>query len=239
MMYTAPIKRLAATAVAGIAIAGGVAGCRPEDPTRVAGWSMIDPAQRHAINVSREPERMNVAVPRGSYGLNPSQRAQVAEFAQRARAADAGNTKLAIAAPAGSANEVESSRAVEEIRHLFNESGIPETSITLQAYRAEGERAAPVRVAFFRYVVDAPECGHWPTNLAREPENIPYPNFGCATQRNFANQVANPADLVEPRSETDRSSERRDTTWGKYVKGDHTGAERSSGNDEKLDPIGR
>lgn len=232
MMSEAQIRRLA---LLGIAVAAGFAltGCRPEDPTRVAGWSMIDPAQRHAIGVSREPEYLNVPVPRGSRGLNPSQRAQVLEFAAKARAADAGNTKLAIASPAGSINEIEAAAAVEEIRHLFDEAGIPQTAVSLQAYRAEGGGSAPVRLGFFRYVVQAPECGHWPRNLAREPENIPYANFGCATQRNFANQVANPADLVEPRSETDRPSERRDTHWGKYVKGEPTGAERSG--DEKSD----
>lgn len=224
--------------VLGTALAASIAlaGCRPEDPTRVAGWSMIDPAQRHAIGVTREPEYLNVSVPRGSGGLNPAQRAQVLEFAGRARAADAGNTKLAIASPAGSANEIEAAAAVEEVRHLFNEAGIADTAVSLQTYRAEGGRSSPVRIGFFRYVVQAPECGHWPTNLARESQNIPYPNFGCATQRNFANQVANPADLVEPRSETDRSSERRDTQWGKYVKGETTGAQRSS--DEKTDDIG-
>ena len=88
-----------------------------------------------------------------------------------------------------------------------------------------------MRIAFIRYVAHAPECGNWSTNLAREPQNLPYPNFGCATQRNFANQVANPADLVEPRTETDRTSERRDVTWDKYTKGAATGAER--GPDEK------
>jgi pilus assembly protein CpaD len=214
------------------AVAVTAAGCRPDqDPTRVASWSMIDPAQRHAIGVSREPELLNVKVARGSRGLSPSQRAEVVEFAARARAADAGNTKLVVAAPAGSHNEVESAHAVDEIRHLLSEGGIPATSVGLEAYKAHGDRAPPVRLAYFRYVAHAPECGHWPTNLARESQNVPYANFGCATQRNFANQVANPADLVEPRTETDRSSERRDTTWGKYVKGQPTGAER--GPDEK------
>lgn len=209
-------------------------GCRPdEDPTRVAGWSMIDPAQRHAIHVSREPEHLAVSVPRGSRGLSPAQRADVVEFAARARAADAGNTKLVIAAPAGSDNEIESSHAVDQIRALLSEGGIADSSIGLEAYRANREKLAPVRLAYFRYVAEAPECGYWPTNLARERENIPYPNFGCATQRNFANQVANPADLVEPRSETERSSERRDTTWGKYREGKPTGAER--GPDERID----
>lgn len=216
------------TLLAGFALAG----CRPdEDSTRVAGWSQIDPAQRHPIGVSREPELLTLKVPRGSRGLAPAQRAEVIEFGQRARAADAGNTKLVVAAPAGSGNEVEAGYAVEEVRHLLSDAGIPETSIGLETYQASNERVAPVRVAFFRYVVHAPECGAWPNNLAREPQNLPYHNFGCATQRNFANQVANPADLVEPRTETDRSSERRDKTWDNYTQGKSTGAERST--DEK------
>lgn len=212
-----------------------VAGCRDEEgPTRVAGWSLIDPAQRHPILVRREPEHLKLSVARGSHGLSPAQKAEVADFAARARAADAGNTKLVIAAPAGADNEIEAARAVDQIRYVLSESGIAETAVGLEGYSANGERTPPVRVSFTRYVAQAPECGNWPTNLAREPQNLPYHNFGCATNRNFGNMVANPADLIEPRSETDRSSERRGVVWGKYVKGDHTGADRPPDKDEKL-----
>jgi pilus assembly protein CpaD len=229
-------RQLAAVAIGLAALVLG--GCREhEDPTRVAGWSAIDPSHRHPIRVSREPEQMSVRVARGARGLTPVQRAEVIDFAARARAADAGNTKLVIAAPAGSKNEIESARAVEQIRHLFSEGGIADSSVGLEAYHAGTDAAAPVRVAFFRYVAQAPECGHWPANLADERRNLPYANFGCANQRNFANQVSNPADLVEPRSETERSSERRDVVWGKYREGKHTGAERKPNDDEKLAPI--
>jgi pilus assembly protein CpaD len=208
-------------------------GCRHgDDPSRVAGWSMIDPAQRHAIGVSREPEHLQVRVARGSRGLSPAQKAQVAEFAARARAADAGNTKLVVAAPAGADNEVEAAHGVEQIRYLLSDAGISDASVGLEGYAADRQKSAPIRLSFYRYIARAPECGNWPTNLAREPQNIPYPNFGCATQRNFANMVANPADLVEARTETDRSSERRDTVWRKYTRGDPTGARR--GEDERV-----
>lgn len=218
---------------ASLAIAATTLGACREDPgTRVAGWSLIDPAQRHAISVSREPEHLQITVPRGSRGLSPAQRAQVSEFAARARAADAGNTKVVVAAPAGAANEVEAAHSVDQIRKLLSDSGISDASVGLEGYAAGGRGPAPVRLSFYRYVAQAPECGNWPANLAREPQNIPYANFGCATQRNFANMVANPADLVEPRTETERSSERRDATWSKYVKGEATGAER--GSDEKV-----
>jgi pilus assembly protein CpaD len=39
--------------------------------------------------------------------------------------------------------------------------------------------------------------------------------------------VANPSDLLGPRSETARSGERRDQVWGKYVTGQPTGARKS------------
>ena len=39
--------------------------------------------------------------------------------------------------------------------------------------------------------------------------------------------IANPADLLGPRSETPRSGERRDQVWGKYVQGEPTGARKS------------
>jgi type IV pilus biogenesis protein CpaD/CtpE len=38
--------------------------------------------------------------------------------------------------------------------------------------------------------------------------------------------VANPEDLVHPRGETPRPSERRDTVWGKYVAGQPTISKR-------------
>ena len=69
-------------------------------------------------------------------------------------------------------------------------------------------------------------------NLAEQRDNGNYPNFGCATQRNLAVQVANPADLLGPRTESDRPGERRDVVWDKYVKGETTGAKKSE--DEKV-----
>ena len=60
-----------------------------------------------------------------------------------------------------------------------------------------------------------------------DPQNLPYPNLGCATQSNLAAVVANPRDLLEPRASTPRSSERRDVVWDKYIKGEPTGAEKA------------
>ncbi|NJN37124.1 MAG: hypothetical protein HC794_08815 [Nitrospiraceae bacterium] len=49
------------------------------------------------------------------------------------------------------------------------------------------------------YVATAAECGsNWTENLAFAPRNLPWPEFGCSTQHNFAAIVANPRDLIEP-----------------------------------------
>lgn len=215
-----------------------VSGCKHLDHRgpQVAGWTLVDASQRHPILVSQEPATLLVRVSRDADRLTPHQRADVLEFARRYRAADAGNSRLVIAAPGGSANEVPAMYAVREIRAMLIDNGFPETSVSVEAYGAEGRRHPPIRVSYFTYVANAPECGDWPTNLAREPNNLPYANFGCATQRNLAVSVANPADLLGPRSETPRLGERRGVTWDKYIEGKPTGAQKSE--DERVNVDG-
>lgn len=175
---------------------------------------------------------MQLRIPAASGGLSPRQRADVLEFADRSRASDAGNSRMVIQAPGGGENEIAAMHAVGEIRQILGDIGFADSSIAVEAYHADGSRDAPVRVSYLRYVAEAPVCGYWPTNLAEQRDNGNYPNFGCATQRNLAVQVANPADLLGPRTESDRPGERRDVVWDKYVKGETTGAKKSE--DEKV-----
>lgn len=118
-------------------------------------------------------------------------------------------------------------QAADEIRQLLINTGYSETKIAVEAYQASG-RDAPVRLSYMRYVAQAPECGDWSENLARSYQNLPYPNMGCAAQRNLAVQVANPADLLGPRTMTARDSNRRDTMYNKYVKGETLGAAKEA-----------
>lgn len=224
----APFAKAAAVSL----LALTAAGCRDTvTGPQVAGWTLVDPSERHPILVSQQPKHLNIRVARGSLGLSPAQRAEVLEFAGRWRATDAGNSRLIIAAPSGSANEVASMHAVQDIRGLLDDNGFQESSITVEAYYEERDPQPPVRISYLRYVAEGPECGTWPANLAEQRDNANYANFGCATQRNLAAQIANPADLLGPRNETARSSERRGDTWERYVKGEPTGARKSQ--DEK------
>jgi len=227
------LRTLSGIAAVSVLATLGLSGCRTlEDPGQPTGFSLVDPTERHPILVSQKPSSMSLRVARGSAGLTPSQRAQVVEFVGRYRAADAGNSKLIISAPSGAPNEVAAMQAVQEIRELMTEQGFQEASVAVEAYHEEKEAQPPIRISYLRYIAEGPTCGRWTSNLAYEPTNVAYPNLGCANQRNLAAMVSNPADLLGPRTATQRPAERRDAVWDKYVKGDVTTAKKAE--DEKV-----
>jgi pilus assembly protein CpaD len=76
--------------------------------------------------------------------------------------------------------------------------------------------ALPLWISYLQYVAAPPDCPDWSENISRDPQNMPWTNMGCATQRNLAVSVANPEDLIGPRGETPRPGE-RDVVWGKYA----------------------
>jgi len=229
-----PSRTSAALRIAALAAIPAVllAACRPESTGEVAGWSMVDAAERHPIIVTQQPSRLTLRVPRGSSGLTGQQQMQTMEFLARYRAVDAGNSKLVISVPSGTANEVSAIQAAAELRHLVRQSGFSDSSVAIEPYSDRAGAQPPIRVSYLRYVAEAPDCGNWPTNTARNFGNVPMENFGCASQRNLAAQIANPADLIGPRTMTPASAERRHTGWGKYVKGDSTVSQKQG--DEKL-----
>ena len=215
-------------------VAIALAGCRMSEETgaHVAGWTLVDASQRHPILVSQEPATMSLRVPGGAHGLSQSQVAQVSDFLARYRATDSGNSKLVIAAPSGSPNEGAAMRAVAHLRELIREFGFSESTVAMQAYNGGRDPSAPIRFAYLRYIAEGPECGHWPTNLANDPRAVPYPNFGCAQQHNLAAQIANPADLLGPRTMTPVDAERRTLVIDRYRQGKTTGADKSG--DERV-----
>ena len=71
-----------------------------------------------------------------------------------------------------------------------------------------------IKLSYARLTATAGPCGLWPHDLgpANDPvyqQNLNYWNMGCATQRNMAAMIDNPADLVQPRGETPAYQARR------------------------------
>jgi pilus assembly protein CpaD len=216
--------RPAFTLLAVLLVGISLGGCW-QSPRFQAPFTLANPNQRNPIAVKQSETTLDLAVYRGSSGLNPSQRAQLYDFLAdyKQQSAD----QLLIRAPSGGPNETAAMRAYDEVRAAMRHAGIKPSAVVLQPYYFGGDPAAPIRLSYLQAVAIPPDCPDWSENIARDPQNMPWTNMGCATQRNLAAAVANPRDLLEPRGETRRSSERRDVVWGKYVNGQSTISKRA------------
>jgi len=214
--------RSAAALLAAFLSSAALAGCMQSGPRFEAPFMLANPTERHPILVSNTQARLDIPVYAGSYGLTRSQESQLYSFLSdysRNR-----GSQLVIMAPLG--GDERATRAVfTDVKRVLRSRGFTENMVALQSYSPGYKSAQAIRLSYDRFVAEGPTCPDWSENLAFDPNNMPYPNMGCATQRNLAAQVANPRDLVQPANETPRASERRDTVWDKYVNGEPTGAE--------------
>jgi pilus assembly protein CpaD len=214
--------RPALTLLAVVLVAASVGGCW-RSPRSQAPFTLSNPNERHPIAVRQGELTLDLAVYPGSSGLNESQKDKVANFLADYKSQS--SDRLLIRAPSGGPNEKAAMRAYDQVRRALRDAGIDPRSVALESYFGNGDAGAPVRLSYLQVVAVPPDCPDWSENIGRDPQNTPWPNKGCATQRNLAAMVANPEDLLHPRGETQRSGERRGTVWGKYVKGEVTGSE--------------
>jgi len=221
----AAVLRVGAVLVLGATLAG----CVSQRERSVKGWLVAEPSERHPIHVGSMPVSLNLAVPARGYGLTQRQSSDLRYFLRDYREKTEG--LLVVAAPSGGVNEVAVMNALGDIRREFKRAGISRHEVQFDAYSGSGGASAPIKISYRTFVANGPECGDWSDNLARDPKNIPYRNYGCAAQKNLAAMIANPRDLIEPRGMTPRDSQRRDVIMDKYVRGDTTVANKSK--DEK------
>ena len=123
---------------------------------------------------------------------------------------------------------------------------MPPRGIALRNYRPENPRTLPtIRLSYPKIVAVAGPCGVWPEDLGpsilnnHHSENKQYYNFGCASQRNLAAMIDNPADLEQPRSETAAYTARRTAAFEKYRKGDPTSTTYPEAEKAKLSDTGK
>jgi pilus assembly protein CpaD len=178
-----------------------------------------DYRQRHPITMTEVNHTLEVFVGTSRGELNATQRAEVAQFAHSWRREATGG--VAIEIPAGASNERAAANSVHMIRSILAAASVPPNGIVVRSYQAPGHNIAPIRVSYPRVAGQAGPCGLWPEDIGPSFnrnyfENQPVWNAGCATQRNLAAMVDNPADLVQPRGETPAYTMRRTTTFERY-----------------------
>ncbi len=205
--------------LAALAVAASTGGCI-QSPRFKAPFTLANANERHPIAVRQGEVTLDLAVYPGASGLNESQKGQIYGYLRDYKAQS--SDRLLIRAPSGGPNETAAMHAYDQVRKALRTAGIDPKSVVLEPYFGNGDPAAPLRLSYLQFIAQPPDCPDWSENIGRDPQNMPYPNMGCATQRNFAAMVANPEDLIRPRGETPRPGERRDTVWGKYIAGQPT-----------------
>ena len=216
--------RPALTLLAVLLVATSVGGCW-SSPRFQAPFTLANANERHPIAVRQGEITLDLAVFPGSSGLNESQMNKVANFLADFNSQS--SERLLIRAPSGGPNERAAMRAYDQVRKALRRAGIDPRSVALEPYSGNGDPSAPVRLSYLQAVALPPDCPDWSENVGRDPQNMPWPNMGCATQRNLAASVADARDLLGPRGETPRPGERRDVVWGKYIAGEPTISKRA------------
>lgn len=180
---------------------------------------LADVQTAYPITVEPQVATLVVRVDDGLQALGRGEDQRVRAFVDQWKAR--GQGMLNAASPTGTPNQAAATAALGQIKKLLAAHGVEKGSVQYTSYRpAEGDNQAPITLSFVTYVATAVECGgDWSENLAFTPRNLPWPEFGCSTQHNFAAIVADPRDLIEPRSSDPADALRRGTVMEKYRAG--------------------
>ena len=177
----------------------------------------LNPTSRYSLQVEPGIERVALAV--HDTGLSANQTRALQDIAGRFHAE--GAPVLRIEAPSG--DDPVASEMAWRIKGALEASGLSSYQVQVVTYVAPDPRA-PVLVGFDTVRAVVPQCGTGWTSLTRTGSNAGYSNFGCAVNANLAAQIANPRDIVQPRTMTPADAGRRAVVFDHYRQGEQTAA---------------
>ena len=238
LIQSGPCRR-ARVLVSVAAVAAALAGCVTEKEA----YTPSDYRNRHAIAIKESNRTVDVFVGTNRGRLTATQRAEVAGFAHVWKREATGG--IVVDTPAGTPNEGAATQSVREIRSIFAAVGVPSNVVSVRPYRpADPVSLATIKLNYSKMGAEVGPCGLWPHDIGPSldrtyNENRPYWNHGCANQRNLAAMVAEPADLVQPRTETAVYTPRRTTVVEKYRAGQYPGTIYPNSKEGKISNVGQ
>lgn len=199
---------------------------------------------RHPISVQEAKRSIVIFVGQSRGGLSAAQHADVSGIARDW--VREGTGSVIVDVPVDTANSRAAASAYREIRSVLAAGGVPSRAVVQRPYRPEDPGLLPtIRLSYSRIAAVAGPCGMWPEDMGPsilDPgynENRPYFNLGCASQRNLAAMIDNPADLEQPRAETPAYTARRSIAYDKYRKGVSTTTTYPEADKAKLSETGK
>jgi pilus assembly protein CpaD len=232
---------IAARAIALTLLSGALSGCYTT--REVADATPNDYRLRHPISIQEGERTVALFIGNQRGTLSPSQRADATAIASAWKHEATGG--IVIDVPTGTANERSAAEAAREVQSLLFAAEVPTQAISVRAYRPAGNnKFATLNIKYTRVMADAGPCGLWPKDLGPDSdpvyrENRPYWNLGCASQRNLAAMVDNPADLVQPRGEAPVYTARRTQVLEKYRKGEGSATAYPDAGQGKISDVGK
>jgi pilus assembly protein CpaD len=214
------IAALRVVTLGGLALA--LAGCF--GPPKPVALYPDDYRERHPITLKDGERTIEVFLGRNRGGLSPSQRADVMAFAAAWK--HNATSGILIDVPRAGTAKLAAADSLREIHSILNASGVPGNGVRVRSY-VPGDLTLPsIKLSYAMLTAEAGPCGRWPFDLGPSDDptyqqNRNYWNLGCASQRNLAAMVDNPADLVQPRGETAAYTARRTIMLDKYRKGEN------------------
>jgi pilus assembly protein CpaD len=199
---------------------------------------------RHPIAIQEANQSVVIFVGHARGGLSADQRADVMGLAQTWLHEATGPITADV--PVDTPNAAAAADAFREVQALLAAAGVPPRGITLHRYHPSDQRQmAAIRLNYPKISATAGPCGLWPEDLGSSikdksyRENKSWYNLGCSNQHNMAVMADNPADLVQPRSETPAYEVRRTQTFEKYRKGNTTTTTYPESERAKLSDTGK
>jgi len=222
-------------------LAAMLAGCYERVATPPIEYA-ADYRERHPITLKEGERTVQIFIGRNRGGLTASQRADVLSFAQLWR--HEATSGIVVDVPHGGPTDRAAADSMREINSIFVASGVPRRAIFVRHYRPSRTSLASITINYTKLVAHAGPCGLWPydlgpASLSTYYQNLPSWNSGCATQRNLAAMVDNPADLVQPRGETPAYTARRSVAIDKYRKGDSPSGKYDGYEQGKIGNVGK
>ncbi len=201
-----------------------------------------DYRDRHPIAIKEGDRKLTLFVGAGRGGLTPMQRAEVLAFAQTWKREATGG--IIIDRPVGTPNERAAQDTLKHVLSILASAGIPNHGIGINPYTPADGNAATLRIRYPQMMAKAGPCGLWPDDLGpsydpKHFDNEPFFNLGCATQRNLAAMVENPADFVQPRGETPAYAAKRATGMDKWRKGEGPATTYPEANKGAISDLGK
>ncbi|MDZ4741485.1 MAG: CpaD family pilus assembly protein [Alphaproteobacteria bacterium] len=211
-------------------IAATAAGCA--SPAENGFANLVSAETRFPIRV--EPQIATLVVQVDTQGVLRGEEDRVRAFAEHWKSR--GHGALSASMPAGTVNHGAAKSAMARINRVLSESGVDHKTVRVTTYRGAGNDGdASITLSFMTYAASAPDCGmDWSENMGFNPRNLPWPEFGCATQHNFAVAVSDPRDLTEPRPQDSADAMRRATVLQKHRAGTKSQTEQSEQDSGKI-----